>query len=255
MLILLSPAKSLDESPYAALPTTVPDFLDRSETLIRELCTLSIAEIRSLMKISQNLATLNKGRYQRFHRPFTPHNAKPAALMFRGDVYRGLQFDALKAAEQNYSQLHLRILSGLYGLLRPLDLIQPYRLEMGTRLSVGDTPNLYQFWGHTITESISTALAEQGGQLLINLASNEYFKAVKPTAIAARVITPGFKEQRDGQYKWISFYAKKARGSMARYLLANGVTSLDGLRAFDEDGYCYNHAISTTDKPIFTRVS
>ncbi len=137
MLILLSPAKSLDESPYAARPTTVPDFLDRSETLIRELCTLSIAEIRSLMKISQNLATLNKGRYQRFHRPFTPHNAKPAALMFRGDVYRGLQFDALKAAEQNYSQLHLRILSGLYGLLRPLDLIQPYRLEMGTRLSVG----------------------------------------------------------------------------------------------------------------------
>ena len=255
MLILLSPAKSLDESPCVASTTTEPDFLDRSERLIRKLRALDTTQIRSLMNISQNLATLNQDRYRRFHRPFTPDNAKPAALMFRGDVYRGLQFGALSAAEQNYSQAHLRILSGLYGLLRPLDLIQPYRLEMGTRLSVGDNKNLYQFWGDAITESISQALTDQGDPILVNLASVEYFKAVKPTAIAARVITPGFKEQRDGQYKMISFYAKKARGTMARYLLANRVNTLDGLRAFDEDGYCFNRALSTPDKPTFTRVS
>lgn len=245
----------MDESPCLRGLTSQPAFLEHSQELINHLRGLSIPSIQSLMKLSEKLAALNHHRYQSFQTSFSGENAKPAALMFRGDVYRGLRFDTLEPADQEHSQAHLRILSGLYGLLRPLDLIQPYRLEMGTRLEVGDADNLYQFWGGRLTDGINHALLEQGDDLLINLASNEYFKAVRPAAVTGRVITPGFKEQRAGQYKMISFYAKRARGTMTRYLLVNRVSSLEGLRAFDEDGYLYNPSISTPDKPIFTRLS
>jgi cytoplasmic iron level regulating protein YaaA (DUF328/UPF0246 family) len=255
MLILLSPAKTLDESPYEGTAATEPVFLDKSEILVRKLNRLSMLQIKALMGISENLARLNKTRYDGFEMGFTSDNAKPAALMFMGDVYEGMQFSEFSQDDQLWSQNHLRILSGLYGLLRPLDLIQPHRLEMGTRLGVGRGRNLYEFWDTAITEQINTAVVEQGGNLIVNLASNEYFNAVKFDKLQAQLVTPAFKEERDGQFKLISFFAKKARGAMARHLLTNRITDSDGIVAFAEDGYSYNKSLSEPAKPVFTRAS
>jgi len=255
MLIVLSPAKTLDESPCQVKGMTQPVFLDKSSQLIRKLQRLSVPKVKTLMGLSDKLAELNKRRYDSFSTPFTADNAKPAALMFMGDVYEGLQFGQFSGRDRAWSQDHLRILSGLYGLLRPLDLIQPYRLEMGTRFSVGRAGDLYKFWNGSITEQINAALVEQDDDLLVNLASNEYFGVVQPKQVSGRIVTPGFKEERKGTYQFISFFAKKARGMMARYLLTSRVSDFDGLRAFSEAGYGYNEALSTDEKPVFTRVS
>lgn len=254
MLAVISPAKTLDfESPLPAVPVTEPAFLDRSQALISVLRDKSVQEIASLMGLSDKLAALNVARYQDWQLPFSPDNARPAVLAFKGDVYQGLKADTLSAADHAWAQDHLRILSGLYGLLRPLDLIQPYRLEMGIGLSTPAGRNLYEFWGETLTAALNEALAAQGDRLLVNLASTEYFKAVKPKRLAGEIVTPVFKDRKNGQYKIISFFAKRARGLMAAHIIENRIASVDGLRAFDRSGYAFRPELSTANELLFTR--
>ncbi|MDQ8023732.1 MAG: peroxide stress protein YaaA [Moraxellaceae bacterium] len=254
MLLVISPAKSLDTT---SKPTTrshtQPDFLEQSQTLIDVLRGYDPAGVASLMDLSDELAALNVGRYASWQPPFTTKNAKQAALMFDGDVYDGLQAPAFTAPQLKFAQRHLRILSGLYGLLRPLDLIQPYRLEMGTRLPTPAGKDLYAFWGDTITEAVNTALADSGSKTLVNLASDEYFKSVKPKKLDGRVITPVFQDWKSGQYKIISFFAKRARGLMSRYAITNGIRKPDALKAFDLDGYAFTPEASDADTWVFRR--
>lgn len=254
MLILLSPAKSLDFSDSAVKTHSVPEFLEDTDALIATLRKKSQDEVASLMHLSDKLAELNVGRYQEYQRPNTPgDNAKQALLAFKGDVYRDWPLDSYEEADFEYAQGRLRILSGLYGALRPLDLIRPYRLEMGTRLTTDRGTNLYQFWGSTITEKLNEALAQTGDDTVVNLASNEYFSSVKKRALDATIVSPVFKDWKNGKYKIISFYAKRARGAMAHYLLKNRVESLAGLRAFDADGYGLDEESSTPEAPVFLR--
>lgn len=205
------------------------------------------------MKVSDKIAGLNVARFSSWDSDFTPDNAKQAVFAFRGDVYTGLDADTLSEASLQKAQQQLRILSGLYGLLKPLDLMQAYRLEMGTRLSNARGTNLYQFWGDIITDEINQTTAAQGDEFIINLASNEYFKAVKHKQLTANLVTPVFKDKKNGQYKVISFFAKKARGMMVRYILDNNVESLDALIKFDSAGYYYSEAESTVTAPVFLR--
>ncbi|MEJ2089961.1 MAG: peroxide stress protein YaaA, partial [Gammaproteobacteria bacterium] len=227
MLAVLSPAKRLD---FKTAPTTakhsLPVFLQESKRLIGVLREKSPAEIAGLMNLSTKLADLNYARYGEWRTPFTPDNAKAAALAFKGDVYLGLDAATMNDRDWAWAQKHLRILSGLYGLLKPLDLIQPYRLEMGTRLANPRGEDLYQFWGQTLTKALNEAVTGQRRPVLVNLASQEYFDAVDPNAIAARIITPTFKDLKNGRYKFLSFYAKKARGLMARYIIDHRVSTL-----------------------------
>ncbi|WP_341503171.1 peroxide stress protein YaaA [Gallaecimonas sp. GXIMD4217] len=254
MLMLISPAKSLDfETPPHVARHSQPALLDHSAELIEVCRTLTPLDLGSLMKISDKLAGLNAARFQGWQRPFTPDNAKQAVLAFTGDVYTGLDAASLDEAALDYAQRHLRILSGLYGLLRPLDLIQPYRLEMGTRLANPRGKDLYQFWGDIITDQVNAALADAGSSVLVNLASNEYFKAVKPRQLDGRLITPVFKDQKNGQYKIISFYAKKARGLMVRYIIDKQPKTAEELKAFDYAGYRFSEADSRGDTWVFTR--
>lgn len=254
MLILVSPAKTLDyETPAKTSEFTLPDLLKHSEALIEVCRELTPADIASLMKVSDKIAGLNAARFASWTPDFTPDNAKQAVFAFRGDVYTGLDADSLSDAALSRAQKQLRILSGLYGLLRPLDLMQPYRLEMGTRLANSRGDNLYQFWGDIVTEQINKALAEQGDELIVNLASNEYFKSVKPKQLIGQLITPTFKDKKNGQYKVISFFAKKARGMMARYLIDSEVNSYDDLIKFDAAGYYYSEAESSVNEPVFLR--
>ncbi|MCG9695980.1 peroxide stress protein YaaA [Shewanella sp. Isolate11] len=254
MLILVSPAKTLDyENPAKTSEFTQPSLLEHSAELIKVCRKLSPADIASLMKVSDKIAGLNAARFASWSPEFTPENAKQAVFAFRGDVYTGLDADSLSDTSLKRAQQQLRILSGLYGLLRPLDLMQPYRLEMGTRLENPRGSNLYQFWGDIVTEQVNQALAEQGDELLINLASNEYFKSVKPKKLSGQLITPIFKDKKNGQYKVISFFAKKARGMMVRYLLDNDVKDYDGLIKFDTAGYYYSEAESSVNEPVFLR--
>ena len=254
MLSVVSPAKNLDyETPATTTEFSQPSLLDHASELVDVCKTLSPADLSSLMGISDKLAGLNAARFGQWSQPFNTENAKQAILAFNGDVYVGLDAPTFSEADFNYAQEHFRILSGLYGLLRPLDLMQPYRLEMGTKLENSRGANLYQFWGSVITEALNKQLEQLGEDTLINLASNEYFKSVKKRELNGTIITPVFKDQKNGQYKVISFFAKKARGLMARYLIQNQVKDLDGLLKFDLGGYSYDESLSKADAPVFTR--
>lgn len=254
MLIVVSPAKTLDyESPLATQKFTQPDFIAHSAELIEECRKLSPADISGLMKVSDKIAGLNVARFAEWSTQFTQDNSRQALLAFKGDVYTGLDASSLSDDDFDYAQQHLRMLSGLYGLLKPLDLMQPYRLEMGTKLSNARGTNLYQFWGSLITDKLNEALREQGDNLLINLASNEYFKAVKLKELDGKVCTPVFKDCKNGQYKVISFYAKKARGMMARYIIDNRVETLDELMKFDTAGYYFVEDESSSSELVFKR--
>ncbi|MGL6314628.1 peroxide stress protein YaaA [Vibrio sp. WXL103] len=254
MLIVVSPAKTLDyESPLATERYTQPELIEHSAELIEECRKLTPADVSALMKVSDKIAGLNVARFEQWSESFTRDNSRQAILAFKGDVYTGLEAQTLDEAGFDYAQRHLRMLSGLYGLLKPLDLMQPYRLEMGTKLANGRGSNLYQFWGEIITNELNQAVAEQGDDILVNLASNEYFKAVKPKQLAAKVITPVFKDCKNGQYKVISFYAKKARGMMARYIIDHQVNTIEALKNFDVAGYYFEAAESTDTELVFKR--
>ncbi|MDY0933543.1 peroxide stress protein YaaA [Pseudomonas viridiflava] len=256
MLMVISPAKTLDfETPPTTERFTQPQYLDHSQELISQLRELAPAQIAELMHLSDKLAGLNAARFGSWTPAFTPENAKQALLAFKGDVYTGLQAETLDEDQLDYAQKHLRMLSGLYGLLRPLDLMQPYRLEMGTRLVNARGKDLYAFWGTRISEWLNEALADQGDDLLLNLASTEYFSAVKRSALNARIIDTEFKDLKNGQYKIISFYAKKARGMMSRFVIEERIDSPEALRAFDVQGYRYNAELSTPSKLVFLRDS
>lgn len=254
MLVVLSPAKTLDyDSDYPPVPATRPRMLDDSARLIDRLRELSPADIASLMKVSDKIAHLNADRFAAWSRPFNRENARPAIFAFRGDVYTGLDADNFNEQELASAQKHLRILSGLYGVLRPLDLMQAYRLEMGTRLENEDGKDLYEFWGDRITALLEKDLREQGADTLVNLASNEYFRAVKPKQLSARVVSPVFQDEKNGKFKVISFYAKKARGMMAAWIVRNEPGSPEALQAFGEGGYRFDERDSTPAKPVFKR--
>ena len=254
MLLVISPAKTLDyETPPATSRFTQPEFLDHAQELIQQLRELSPAQIAELMHLSDKLAGLNVARYGSWHPDFTPSNAKQALLAFKGDVYTGLNAEDFVDADFDFAQQHLRMLSGLYGLLRPLDLMQPYRLEMGTKLANARGKDLYAFWGERISGWLNEALAAQGDDILLNLASNEYFSSVKRKALNARIIDTEFKDLKNGQYKIISFYAKKARGLMARYVIKHQLRDPQALKDFAEQGYRYSAKDSSADKLVFLR--
>lgn len=254
MLAVVSPAKNLDfESSIPVATHTQPTMLDHVDHLVKFCKALSPADLSSLMSISDKLAVLNAERFDSFTTPFTPDNARQALYAFNGDVYTGLDAYSLSEDEVNYAQSHLRILSGLYGLLRPLDLMQAYRLEMGTKLATDKGKDLYSFWGEHITAELNGALAAQGDNVLINLASNEYFKSVKKKALDGMIITPNFKDLKNGQYKVISFFAKKARGLMARYIIQNQLTDVEQLKDFNLAGYRFSEEQSSPTDFIFLR--
>ncbi|MGB0450065.1 MAG: peroxide stress protein YaaA [Porticoccaceae bacterium] len=250
MLIVISPAKKLDYTSSVTSPlTTQPALLDHSSELLKGLKALAPQEVSSLMSLSDKLGALNFERFQEWQTPFTEDNARPAVLAFKGDVYQGLDADSMSDEDLHWAQDHLRILSGLYGLLRPLDLMQAYRLEMGTKFANSRGKDLYQFWGELITTELNMMKAP----VLVNLASNEYFKSVQEKDIAARVITPVFMDKKNGKYKIVSFYAKKARGLMSRYIIKNRITDAEKIKNFDTDGYSFNSALSEADKWVFVR--
>ena len=254
MLLVVSPAKNLDyDSPLSTDIFTQPELLDHSQQLMKHCVKLSPAQISRLMGISDKLAGLNAARFGQWGLPFTPDNARPAVLAFNGDVYTGLDANTFSEDDFAFAQKHLRILSGLYGLLKPLDLMQAYRLEMGSKLANDRGSNLYQFWGEIITDKTNQALTDQGDEVLINLASNEYFKSIKKKTLKATVITPAFKDWKNGQYKMISFFAKKARGLMARYIIQNQITAVEQLKGFDLGGYQYSEEFSKGNDWVFTR--
>ena len=254
MLFLLSPAKSLDyETPAGPLPHTEPQFLEHSARLIATLRKKSARQVGKLMDISADLATLNVGRYQAWTPEFTAENSKQAVLAFNGDVYDGLQAKTLSPQDLDWAQQHLCILSGLYGVLRPLDRMQPYRLEMGTALAVGRSKSLYQFWGGRIAEHLNTRLAADTTPVVVNLASQEYFRSVDRKVLKGRVVECVFEDWKSGQYKIISFFAKKARGLMARYAVTQRIVTPKQLEAFDLDGYAYAAAASQPERLVFRR--
>lgn len=254
MLLLLSPSKTLDyESKLPALTCTNPELLDDSKKLIKELRKLSKSQLAKLMGISEKLSDLNYQRYQEFKTPFTKQNARPALLAFKGDVYQDIDVANYSKRDFEFAQKHLRILSGLYGVLKPLDLMQPYRLEMGTNLNNPHGKDLYAFWNGHITEALEKALKKQGDNIIVNLASNEYAKSAHLSSINAEVITPVFKEKKNGKYKVIALFAKRARGAMANYIIKNKITKPADLKKFKADGYRYNATESNGDKVVFAR--
>ncbi len=250
MLIVISPAKKLDySSPIEAPMLSQPALLDHAQELSQGLKALAPQDVSSLMSLSDKLGALNYERFQEWQTPFNPDNARAAVLAFKGDVYQGLDADSMSADDLHWAQEHLRILSGLYGVLRPLDLMQAYRLEMGTKFANPRGADLYQFWGDIITAELNTVQTS----VLVNLASNEYFKSVHKKDIAARIVTPVFMDKKGDKYKIISFYAKKARGLMSRYIIQNRITDVDKIKQFDTDGYKYNAALSEQDQFVFVR--
>lgn len=253
MKIVISPAKSLDFD--SKLPTdqyTMPDFLEETQKIHKVLAMKKPKALMNLMDISSQLAELNWERNQSFSLPFTPDNARPALYAFNGDVYTGLDAYSLSEDKLPAIQEKLRILSGLYGLLRPLDLIQPYRLEMGTSLKIGRKKNLYDFWKTTLTSALNGEMEE--GEILVNLASNEYYSALEEKKLKAEVVTPIFKDWKNDKLRVLSFFAKKARGSMVRYLIETGANSLEEIRGFSEDGYQYSREHTLKEnQPVFVR--
>jgi uncharacterized protein len=256
MLAVISPAKSLDfeTAPPAHTPSQ-PQFLAQAETLVKAARKLKAEDVAELMEISEKLAVLNVARFKAFQTPFTPDNARAAIFAFDGDVYAGLDAYTLKKADLAFAQKHLRILSGLYGLLRPLDLMQAYRLEMGLAFAPGAVKNLYSFWDSKITQALADELSGHAAPVLVNLASTEYFSAVKVKVLGHSIITPMFKELRGNKAQIISFMAKKARGLMARYMIDARIDRPEGLKDFGIDGYTFDAALSKADQWVFTRKS
>jgi hypothetical protein len=254
MLIVLSPAKSLDyKTPVQVKTPTLPEFVSESAKLIADLQKLSPQDVAKLMGLSDQLAALNVGRYRDWSKKFTAENSKPAIYAFDGDVYDGFDVKTLNSKDVAFAQDHIRILSGLYGALKPLDLMQAYRLEMGTSFKNARGKDLYAFWGSRVTDSLKKVLEKQKKPVLLNLASEEYFKVLQPKELDCSVIAPVFQDAKDGKYKIISFYAKRARGLMARYVVENRITDPADLKGFNVDGYKYFAAESTLEKPIFRR--
>ncbi|MBF0287089.1 MAG: peroxide stress protein YaaA [SAR324 cluster bacterium] len=255
MLLIISPSKTLEPSPPVCPSCTLPVFLDEAEVLSTKLKSFSKEQLARLMKLSPQLAELNFERNQSWSRPFTPQNAKPAVYSFSGDVYTSLDAKNFTESELSFAQSHLRILSGFYGVLRPLDLIQPYRLEMGTSLETSKGKNLYQFWGNTITEELNRSFQEQSESelVLINLASNEYFKSIALKKLTPAVITPVFKEKKGDTYKVVAVRAKRARGRMTRYIIKNQIRSPESIKSFSEMGYRYHSKLSKKNEWIFCR--
>ncbi|TWC16988.1 MULTISPECIES: peroxide stress protein YaaA [unclassified Pseudomonas] len=254
MLMVISPAKTLDyETPPATERFTLPQYLDHSQELVEQLREFSPAQISELMHVSDKIGGLNAARFGSWTPAFTPANAKQALLAFKGDVYTGLDAQSFSETDFDHAQRHLRMLSGLYGLLRPLDLMQPYRLEMGTKLANARGKDLYAFWGNRISEWLNEALADQEDDVLLNLASNEYFSAVKRSVLKARIIDTEFKDLKNGQYKIISFYAKKARGLMSRFVIQERINDPALLKQFDVQGYRYSAEQSSSEKLVFLR--
>lgn len=254
MIITISPSKGQDFE--LAPPTdifTTPEQLADSSVLIDELRQYSTEQIAALMSISENLSILNHQRFKDFNMPFNPQNAKQALFAFKGDVYSGINTSSMTQKDFDYAQNHLRILSGLYGCLRPLDLIQPYRLEMKTKLENPRGKDLYQFWGDSITEKLNEELEQHENKVLVNLASNEYWKSVKPRNLNAEIINVAFKEVKHGKARIIAIFAKKARGMMTDFIIRNQVETIDGLKDFDYDGYTYDDSVSTDSLMVFTR--
>ncbi len=252
MLIVVSPAKKLNMDPVAA-PFTLPKLQDEANELAVVARKLSALKLRKLMGISDSLAQLNKDRFAKFEDLSTPENAKQAALIFAGDTYTGLDATSFEPDEMDYAQDHLRILSGLYGLLRPRDLIQPYRLEMGSRLKTKRGKSLYEFWGDRVAEELNQAARDCGSDTVVNCASVEYFTAADRPALAPRVITPVFMEDKPAGPKIVSFFAKQARGAMARFLITRRITDPEGILDFDTGGYCYRPEMSSSTRPVFLR--
>ncbi len=254
MIIVVSPAKSLDfDSPAKTKKYSEPQFLEDSSVLMNELQNYQPEQLSQLMHISEALGELNFNRNLNWQLPFTTENAKQAMFAFQGDVYQGMNAQDYSTAEINFAQKHLRILSGLYGILKPLDLIQPYRLEMGSKFNNARGKNLYEFWGSKLTDHINAELAAQKTKLLINLASNEYFSAVKAKAVDGEIVTPVFKDFSAGKYKVVSFFAKKARGEMVTHIVKNKITNADELLDFSTAGYRYSKTESAPNKPVFLR--
>ena len=254
MLALISPAKKLDfESEPTLQRHTQPDFLPQSKKLVETARKLSRQDLRNLMGISEALADQNFQRFKDFKPPFDLNNAKQAAMVFNGDTYVGLKAREMSEADLEYAQDHLRILSGLYGMLRPLDLIQPYRLEMGLKFANPGGENLYAFWNDELAKAVDKAVEGHKDQTIVNLASNEYFKAINPKALKARVITPVFKEVNQGQARVLGLFAKQARGMMARYMIVNRIESVDGLKKFTDGGYRFQPEQSDDKTWVFTR--
>lgn len=255
MIHILSPAKSLDfESELKINTATVPNLLKQSEKLIATLKKKSSKDLQKLMSISENLGDLNHERNQKWEGiDQISDRSRQAIFAFTGDVYQGLEAPTLSKTDVEYAQSHLRILSGLYGVLKPLDIIEPYRLEMGTSLTIGKNRSLYEFWGEQISLELNEALKNHEEKVLVNLASNEYFKVVDKKKLEAEVVSPQFKDAKSGKYKVIAFYAKKARGMMSRYIIENKISRLEDLQGFDYGGYRYNADLSSAKEPVFTR--
>lgn len=253
MLIVISPAKTLNMEKISNAFSTNAVFPKESEYLVSLLRQYSDRELEDMMSISSKLAVLNEQRFKEWKLPVTDENGKQAVFAFSGEVYTGLDASSFNDDDISFSQLHLRILSGLYGVLKPTDLIAAYRLEMGTKLPNDKGDTLYAFWGDKINKEVQKAIDEQGDNILINLASNEYFKSVQSKNLDANIITPEFKDYKNGQYKVISFYAKKARGLMTRFIIKNKISDPEQLKLFDQEGYFYNDELSNGNKLVFTR--
>lgn len=253
MLILISPAKTLKTDVPALKNSSVPEFLSKSNKLASKLKKLKPQKLGELMGISAKLAQLNYERYQAWKVPFKNNDALTAVFAFRGEVYNGIDIDSFTKEDLEYTNNHLRILSGLYGILKPMDAILPYRLEMGTKLKISTYSNLYEYWGDKITHHINRELKQSAESTIINLASNEYFKVISTKKLKANTITPTFMEQKNGKYKVISIYAKKARGLMTTYILKNRISQVEDIKHFVADGYNYNDNLSDNSKFVFTR--
>ena len=253
MIILLSPAKTLDFTPVKHPAPSQPRLLEHSEKLVGVLKKKKVSDLKKLMKVSDNIATLNVERFQSFSTPFTTKNAKPAILAFKGDVYTGLEADSFNNSQLKFSQKHVRILSGLYGLLKPLDLMQPYRLEMGTKLKTGKLKNLYEFWDNQITDLLNQDFKKSKSTIFLNLASQEYMKSVQKDRLEGPLVNVHFKEDRNGKLKVIAFNAKKARGAMANLIVKNNITKVDGLYGLTVNGYVYDESLSDQENLCFVK--
>jgi len=254
MICIISPSKTLDFNCTPHPHHTIHVFSSQTQELVDHMKTLSQADLESLMKISPKLSALNHHRYQTFHMPFTPENSRQALLAFKGDVYQGIDLEQYTHEYLNFAQAHLRILSGLYGLLRPLDLIQPYRLEMGTRLSGAWGKNLYEFWKNRITDQLSREMDASGGEsVLVNLASQEYFKAVRPKELKIPLLTISFKEKKGADFKVIGIHAKRARGRMVNFMIRNHINQTADLKKFTDNGYCFHPDLSRPQEWVFAR--
>lgn len=254
MITIISPAKTQDFSAQDITKEfTEPAFLKESERLVKELKKKSTKKLTELMTVSDNIAALNHERFRNFKTPFTPENSKQALLAFKGDVYTDIEVENYSTKEFDFAQDHLRILSGLYGLLKPLDLIQPYRLEMKIKLKNSRGKDLYEFWGDRITKAINADLEKNKESVLINLASNEYYKVINPKKVKGEIITPVFKDYKVGQYKIIAFYAKRARGMMANFIIKKGLKNPEELKTFQEGGYEFSEPLSNEKEWVFVR--